>query len=263
VKKLYIIKIGGNIIDDANALDKFLSDFSNIKGLKILVHGGGKIATELAKKLGIAQTLVGGRRITDAETLKVTAMVYAGLVNKQIVALLQSHGVNALGLCGADANAIQSDKRNVKDVDYGFVGDITPSGIHSDLLSAFLEMGLVPVFSAITHNGKGQLLNTNADTIAATLAAALSKNYTVQLNYCFEKKGVLEHIDQEDSVIKTITQAQYRQLLLAGIISKGMIPKLDNAFEAIQKGVPYVVISHADDLINTTKNEHGGTTLVA
>jgi acetylglutamate kinase len=263
MKKLYIIKIGGNIIDDPISLEKFLMDFSKIDDPKILVHGGGKIASELAERLGVSQALVDGRRITDAETLKITAMVYAGLVNKQIVALLQSHEVNAIGLSGADANFIRSEKRNVKEIDYGFVGDISTSGINSELLSVFLEMNLVPVFSAITHNGKGQLLNTNADTIASVLATALAMNYNVQLNYCFEKKGVLENIDEENSVIKTITKSKYKELLLNGAISKGMIPKLDNAFQAIQNGVQSVVIAHVDELINTTKNEHAGTTLIA
>lgn len=263
MKKLYIIKIGGNIIDDSITLEKFLADFSKIEELKILVHGGGKVASDLAKKLGVSQALVNGRRITDSETLKITTMVYAGLVNKQIVALLQSYKVNAIGFSGADANIIPAKKRQVEDIDYGFVGDVSVSGINSEMLSGFLEMNLVPVFSAITHDGQGQLLNTNADTIASVLATALSKSYQVQLNYCFEKNGVLENIDEKNSVIKTITKTKYKQLLLDGTISKGMIPKLDNAFAAIQNGVQSVVIAHADELINTTKNEHAGTTLIA
>ena len=263
MKKLYIIKIGGNIIDNPIALEKFLMDFSKMQGLKILVHGGGKVASEFAKKMGVSQAMVNGRRITDAETLKITTMVYAGLINKQIVALLQSQHMDAIGLCGADSNIIKSSKREVADIDYGFVGDVLSSSINSNLLSVFLEMNLVPVFSAITHDGNGQLLNTNADSIASVLAVALSDKYNVQLNYCFEKNGVLENIEDENSVIKTITKTKYKQLLQTGIISKGMIPKLDSAFSAIQQGVCSVVIANADELINTTKNEHAGTTLIA
>lgn len=263
MKKLYIIKIGGNIIDDSVALEKFLVNFSKIEELKILVHGGGKVASELAKRMGVSQAMVNGRRITDSETLKITAMVYAGLINKQVVALLQSHKVNAIGLSGADANIIKTEKRKVEDIDYGYVGDVSSSGINSDMLSAFLGMNLVPVFSAITHDGAGQLLNTNADTIASVLAVALSEKYNVQLNYCFEKNGVLENIEDDNSVIKTITKTKYKQLLQEGVVSKGMIPKLDNAFSAIQNGVSSVVIANADELINTIQNEHSGTTLIA
>ena len=263
MKKLYIIKIGGNIIDDAAALEKFLVSFSKIDELKILIHGGGKTASELAKKLGVSQAMVNGRRITDEETLKITTMVYAGLINKQIIASLQAKKINAIGLSGADANLIQSTKRKAVDIDYGFVGDIDVSGVNSEMLNFFIEKKMVPVFSAITHDGNGQLLNTNADTIASVLAAALAENHDVQLNYCFEKNGVLENIEDKNSVIKTITKTKYKQLLLDGIISKGMIPKLDNAFTAIQNGVQSVIIAHADDLINTTKNEHSGTTLIA
>lgn len=263
MKKLYIIKIGGNIIDDETALEKVLVDFSMIDELKLLIHGGGKTASELAKKLGVSQAMVNGRRITDEETLKITTMVYAGLINKQIVALLQAKKVNAIGFSGADANVIQSTKREVVDIDYGFVGDVDVSGVNTKMLNFFIENGMVPVLSAITHDGNGLLLNTNADTIASVLASALSKSYDVQLNYCFEKKGVLENLEDENSVIKTITKTKYKQLLLDGTISKGMIPKLDNAFSAIQNGVQSVVIAHADELINTTKNEHAGTTLIA
>ena len=262
MKKLYIIKIGGNIIDDENALEKFLADFSMIDELKFLIHGGGKMASEMAKKLGVSQAMVNGRRITDGETLKITTMVYAGLINKQIVASLQAKKVNAIGLSGADANMIQATKRNSVDIDYGFVGDVYPAEVNTELLSLFIDSGLIPVFSAITHDGNGQLLNTNADTIASVLASALSVKYNVQLNYCFEKNGVLGNIEDENSVIKTITKTKYKQLLLDGTISKGMITKLDNAFSAIQNGVKSVVIAHADELINTTKNEHAGTTLI-
>ncbi|MDP2089627.1 MAG: acetylglutamate kinase [Flavobacteriaceae bacterium] len=262
MKKVYIIKIGGNVIDDADALEKFLNDFSKIDEYKILVHGGGKPASELAKKLGVSQSMVNGRRITDAETLKIVTMVYAGLINKQLVATLQSKKINAIGLSGADLNMISAQKRPIIDIDYGFVGDVDDTGVNTEVLSTFIETGIVPVFSAITHDGKGQLLNTNADTMASALAVALSKKYKIQLNYCFEKKGVLKNILDENSVIKTMTKTEYLQLLKDGIISEGMIPKLDNAFSAIQKGVSAVFIAHSSDLLKTIQNEHAGTKLI-
>lgn len=262
--KLHVIKIGGNVIDNPSALEKFLLDFSRVDDLKILIHGGGKLATQFAEKLGVEQTMVEGRRITDAETLKIATMVYAGFINKNIVAKLQSQHCNAIGLSGADGNAIQSSKRKVKAIDYGFVGDIESAGVNVNFISSLLDGGVVPVFSAITHNKEGQLLNTNADTIASALAVALSKKYEVQLNYCFEKKGVLRDVDDDTSVINTITSDSYKQLLAEGVIFKGMIPKLDNAFDAIKNGVSSVMIAHSDDLINIT-NEHGksGTKLIA
>lgn len=264
MEKVYIVKIGGNVIDNPAALEKFLTDFSKIAGQKVLVHGGGKLATDLAKQLNVPQEVVNGRRITDAETLKITAMVYAGLINKQIVASLQSKNVNAIGLSGADGNSIQSSKRKIADIDYGFVGDLDVKSVNANFVASLLRLTIVPVFSAITHDGKGQLLNTNADTISAALAVALSGSYDVQLNYCFEKKGVLKDVEDDDSVIETITPVDYKQLLSDGIISKGMIPKLDNAFDAIQKGVKSVVIAHANDLLNTThENKHAGTKLIA
>lgn len=264
MKKLQIIKIGGNVIDNPEELDKFLTDYATITDLKILVHGGGKVATELAKRLGIEQKMIDGRRITDTETLKITTMVYAGLINKQIVASLQAKHCNALGLSGTDGNTIKSSKRKVIDIDYGFVGDINSKGINSDFISILLENHISPVFSAITHNGKGQLLNTNADTIASALAVALSKKYDVQLNYCFEKNGVLRDVKDDNSVINTITQDSYKQLLTEGIIFKGMIPKLYNAFDAIRKGVNTVMIGHSKDLkIITKENGNTGTKLIA
>jgi acetylglutamate kinase len=264
MKKLQVIKIGGNVIDNPPELEKFLTDFSAISDLKILVHGGGKVATELAKRLGIEQEMVNGRRITDAETLKITAMVYAGLINKQVVASLQAKGCNAIGLSGADGNAIKSSKRKVVDIDYGFVGNIDSKGVNVDFISVLLESTVSPVFSAITHNGEGQLLNTNADTIASALAVALSKKYDVQLNYCFEKNGVLRNVEDDNSVINTITQDSYKQLLAEGVIFKGMIPKLDNAFDAIRNGVSSVMIAHSKDLTLITKgNGNTGTKLIA
>jgi acetylglutamate kinase len=262
--KIYIVKIGGNVIDDPIALEKFLGNFSQITGPKILVHGGGKLATDLAKQLNVPQELINGRRITNAETLKITTMVYAGLINKQIVASLQSKDVNAIGLSGADGNSIRSSKRKTAEIDYGFVGDLNAKSVNADFIAALLKLNITPVFSAITHDGAGQLLNTNADTISSALAVALSERYEVQLNYCFEKKGVLKNVEDEDSVIERITPQDYKELLNKGIISKGMIPKLDNAFEALQKGVKSVVIAHSNDLLNTThENEHAGTKLIA
>ncbi len=264
MKKVYIIKIGGNVIDNPVALEKFLNDFSLIADSTILVHGGGKLATEMAAQLNIPQQMIDGRRITDAETLKVTTMVYAGLINKQIVASLQAKKNNAIGLSGADGNSIQASKRKTGEIDYGFVGDIHAQSVNTGFISSLLDLNMTPVFSAITHNRDGQLLNTNADTIASALAVALSGKYDVQLNYCFEKKGVLKNINDDDSVIGTITPQNYKELLKDGIISKGMIPKIDNAFEAIQKGVKSVVIAHANDLLNTTNgNKRAGTKLIA
>lgn len=264
MEKVYIIKIGGNVIDNSQALEKFLNDFSAVEGSKILVHGGGKLATDLATQLNVPQQLVNGRRITDTETLKITTMVYAGLINKQIVAALQSNHINAIGLSGADGNSIQTTKRKTAEIDYGFVGDIHSKSVNAAFITSLLKLNIVPVFSAITHDGKGQLLNTNADTIASALAVALAPVYQVQLNYCFEKKGVLKNVDDDNSVIETITPQNYKVLLNEGIISKGMIPKLDNAFEAIQHGVKSVVIAHSNDLLNTThETKHAGTRLIA
>ncbi len=264
MKRLKIIKIGGNVIDDAIAMENFLSDFSKIKCAKILVHGGGKLATDIAKRLGVSQALLNGRRITDVETLKITTMVYAGLINKQIVASLQSKCINAIGLSGADGNSIKTKKREVVDIDFGFVGDVSADSVNANFIFSLLEVGISPVFSAITHDGNGQLLNTNADTIASALAIQLSKLYDVELMYCFEKKGVLKNAEDDSSVIHEITKTGYKQLLQEGIVSKGMIPKLDTAFSAIQNGVQSVVILHATDLLNKIyKNETIGTTLVA
>lgn len=262
--KVYVIKIGGNVIDNPGALERFLSDFSLMTGPKILVHGGGKLATDLAQQLNVPQEMINGRRITDAETLKITTMVYAGLINKQIVAVLQSKGINAIGLSGADGNSIRASQRKNTGIDYGFVGDLNTKSVNSDFISSLLKLNITPVFSAITHDGKGQLLNTNADTISSALAVALSSEYDVQLNYCFEKKGVLKNVDDDDSVIGIITPEYYKQLLNEGVISKGMIPKMDNAFDAIQQGVKSVLIAHSNDLLNTThENKHAGTKLIA
>lgn len=244
--KLTIIKVGGKIVEEADTLCQLLDDFATIEGWKILVHGGGRSATRLAEKLGIESRMVDGRRITDEETLKVVTMVYGGLVNKQIVAGLQGRGLNAIGLTGADMNVICSVKRAVKEVDYGFVGDI--QSVNTSCLKQLLEMGAVPVLAPLTHDGDGRLLNTNADTIAGEIAKALAGLYEVTLVYCFEKKGVLRNEDDESSVIRRIHTASYEQLKAESIVAGGMIPKLDNAFAAISAGVSRVVIASYSDI---------------
>jgi acetylglutamate kinase len=241
-QKLSIIKIGGNVIENKTELAKFLTLFANLDGLKILVHGGGKLATQLATKLGIESKMVGGRRITDAETLEVITMVYAGLTNKNIVVQLQAQNCNAIGLSGADGNAIQAHKRPVKEIDYGFAGDV--DGVNNSMISKLLSAELTPVFCAMTHDGNGQLLNTNADTIASELAIGMSELYDTTLYYCFEKKGVLMSIKDEDSVVEHINSETYQKLLTDGIIADGMLPKLENCFHALNKNVGKVCIGH-------------------
>jgi len=245
MEKLRILKIGGGILDDAPSLQQFLQLFAQIGGPKLLVHGGGKGASEMLRALGTAPNVVNGRRITDAATLDIVTMFYAGKTNKAIVAGLQQNGVNALGLSGADGNVLQAVKRPVRDIDYGFVGDLTPAGVNASLLGSLLGQGLTPVLCPITHDGHGQLLNTNADTIAATVAVALSQQFAVELHYCFEKNGVLRDVRDDDSVMAEINAAEYEQLKQAGIIADGMIPKLDNSFEALRQGVDKVIIGHA------------------
>lgn len=246
---LKIIKIGGNIIDDSRTLDVFLSHFKTLTGPKILVHGGGKLATQLAKKLNVPVKLNGGRRITDADTLEIITMVYAGKINKTIVAKLQATDCNALGLSGADANTIVSEKRPVQTIDYGFVGDI--KSVNTDLLYMLLKANITPVFCAITHDKNGQLLNTNADTIASELAIALATTFKTELYYCFEKTGVLRDITKDDSVIETINSDTYKALISDGSISDGMLPKLNNCFHAIDNNVKKVCIGKPDMLFDT------------
>ena len=245
---LHIIKIGGNVIDDAQQLEIFLEKFASVPGKKILVHGGGKIATRIASELGIEAKMVEGRRITDEKMLDVVTMVYAGLTNKNIVATLQKYNCDAIGLSGADGNVIKAVKRPVRQIDYGFAGDILADSVNPLAIKKFLDAGFIPVFSAITHNGNGQLLNTNADTIASALATALSDHYETALIYCFEKNGVLMNVEDENSVIENITAAEYQRYKDVGIISDGMVPKLDNAFDAINKGVRSVYIGNASNL---------------
>ncbi|MBJ6366627.1 acetylglutamate kinase [Snuella sedimenti] len=235
MEKLSIVKIGGNIIEDSTALKAFLKLFSNLEGKKILVHGGGKRATHIASKLGIESKMVNGRRITDAETLEVITMVYGGLVNKNIVAQLQALNVDAIGLTGADANSITSDKRPVKEVDFGFVGDVKRVAYKS--VNKLIEADFTPVFCAITHDGHGQLLNTNADTITSQIAVGMSNLYETSIYYCFELNGVLEDINDKNSVIKHIDTKRYGELLEQGIIADGMLPKLENCFDALNNGV--------------------------
>ena len=245
---LYIVKIGGNVIDNPDQLAGFLKKFTALPGRKILVHGGGKIATRMAADLGIEAKMVDGRRITDGEMLRVVTMVYAGLTNKQVVAQLQAGGCNAIGLSGADGNMIAANKRPVKDIDYGWVGDLHEASVNREGLSALLDSGFTPVFSAITHDGNGNLLNTNADTIASALAVAMSAVCATALVYCFEKKGVLRDVNDAGSVIREIPSAGFEQLKAEGVIADGMIPKLYNAFNAIESGVGEVYIGQADDL---------------
>jgi acetylglutamate kinase len=259
MEKLFVIKIGGNIVDDAGALDLFLKKFAAVEGKKILVHGGGKIASSIGKQLGIEPNYINGRRITDEATIDLVTMVYGGLINKKLVAALQSLHCNAIGLTGADANIIPASKRPVVEIDYGFVGDIASSQLAVSSLQLFLDNKLVPVVAPLTHDGKGQLLNTNADTIASTLAVALSKQYDVRLIYCFEKKGVLENMEDETSVITLINKEKYQQLLEDKKLADGILPKIDNAFAAINSGVQEVLIGHADDLLQNITVDTSGT----
>jgi acetylglutamate kinase len=256
--KLFIIKIGGNVLDNPEALKRFLTDFAQIKESKILIHGGGKIATKLGDQLGIESKYVNGRRITDAQTIDLVTMVYGGLVNKQIVAALQQLGCNAIGLTGADGNVIKAKKRPVKDVDYGFVGDVKSDSVNTTLLHLLLNQDTVPVFAPLTH-ADGSILNTNADTIASVLAVALSKLYEVRLIYCFEKRGVLMDIKQEDSVIHHLPKTMYDDLLTKSVFADGILPKLENAFDAIHSGVKEVLIGEATDLLKNTGPKTEGT----
>lgn len=241
---LTLIKVGGKIVEEASSLQRLLTDFAAISGHKLLVHGGGRSATRIAEQLGIESRMVDGRRITDAETLRVVTMVYGGLVNKNIVAGLQARGVNALGLTGADMDVIRSVKRPVKDIDYGYVGDV--ERVDARLLGDLIARGVVPVMAPLTHDGAGNLLNTNADTIASETARALAARFDVTLIYCFEKKGVLRDPDDEDSVIPSLNRQSFEALTADGTIAGGMIPKIENALAAIEAGVKRVIITRAD-----------------
>ena len=252
-EKITVIKVGGKIVEEEASLTALLDRFAAIDGRKVLIHGGGRSATRIAGLLGIESRMVDGRRITDSETLKVVTMVYGGLVNKNIVAGLQARGVNALGLTGADCNIIKAHKRPVKTIDYGFVGDVECAD--GDMLSRLIEQGITPIIAPLTHDGKGTMLNTNADTMAAETAKALATVYDTTLIYCFELPGVMRDPEDADSLIATITGESYKALLADGIISSGMIPKMENAFNAINNGVSKVIITKAD-AIDGTQGTH-------
>ena len=245
-KPLNIVKVGGAVVENDSSLNTLLAAFCSIEGNKILVTGGGKIATKMAADLGIESFMIEGRRITDEPMLKVVTMVYAGLVNKNVVAELQAKGVNAIGLCGADMNIINCTKRPVGRIDYGYVGDV--KSVNATALRTLIDAGAVPVLCPITHDGLGQLLNTNADTIASSIASALAVDYDVTLTYCFEKNGVLMDPDDPSSVIREMRKADFERYRDEEIVSGGMIPKLENAFNAIDAGVNKVVITNAENL---------------
>jgi acetylglutamate kinase len=245
MEELSIIKVGGKVVEEAESLKKLLDDFSGVAGKKILVHGGGRSATALAAKLGIETKMVDGRRITDAPMLEVVTMVYGGLVNKNIVAGLQARKVNAIGLTGADMNVVVSDKRAKGNIDYGFVGDIR--AVDANALDSLLSAGTIPVIAPLSHDGKGSMLNINADTMASTVAVALASKYKVKLVFCFELQGVMKDVNDPSSVINEITPSEYEKLKQDGVIEGGMIPKLDNSFEALRKGVSLVRITSAND----------------
>lgn len=248
---LKIIKIGGNVINDEIALTSFLKDFASVEGPKILVHGGGKKATDVSSAMGLVPQMINGRRVTDEATVEVVTMVYAGLLNKKIVAQLQQFNCNALGLSGADGNCILAHKRIVNDVDYGFAGDV--DAINTDFINVLLQNNVTPIFCAITHDKKGQLLNTNADTIVSEVAIGMSKLYDTELNFVFELKGVLKSIEDKNSVISHINQVTYKELIDNGIIADGMLPKIHNCFNALEKGVGKVKIGDASLVKNNNK----------
>jgi acetylglutamate kinase len=258
--QLTIIKIGGNVVDNPTLRENFLKDFAQIPSPKILVHGGGKIATQVAVKMDVETVMVEGRRITDKAMLDVVTMVYGGLVNKTLVAQLQSRGVNTIGLTGADAGVILSKKRPVATIDYGFVGDIEK--VDNIFIDSLLQQNLTPIFAPLTYDKEGNMLNTNADTIAQSLAIAMSKNYEVNLVYCFEKKGVLTDVDDDNSVIPELQKPYYEQLKTNGAIHTGMIPKLDNAFKAIGEGVSQVTICHAAEVRLAVNDGVAGTRIM-
>ncbi len=245
-EKLTIVKVGGKVVEEEDSLSRLLAAFAAIEGRKMLVHGGGRSATKIAARLGIESRMADGRRVTDADMLDVVTMVYGGLVNKNIVARLQAQGVNALGLTGADMDVVRSRKREAKDVDYGFVGDV--DAVDAALLADLVGKRVVPVMAPLTHDGQGRILNTNADTIAGETAKAMAGAFDVTLVFCFEKKGVLRDTDDDASLIPRLDEDEFRRYVEQGIIQGGMIPKLENAFEAIRAGVGRVVITAAPDV---------------
>jgi len=257
-EKLYVIKIGGNVIDDEAQFREFLESFAAVPGKKILVHGGGKIATTIGSRLAIESRYTDGRRLTDDATIDLVTMVYGGLINKKIVARLQALDCNAFGLCGADGNSLEARKRPAGTVDYGWAGDLEASRINRGTWTVLLQGGFIPVVASLTHDGEGHILNTNADTIASTLAIALSGLYTVQLIFCFEKDGVLTDIDDPGSVVSMLDAPLYRALKEKKKLVAGILPKIDNAFSARQQGVQEVVIGNSKNLLQLICNE-GGT----
>lgn len=254
MEQITVIKIGGNVIDNPAALAAFVRNLASLEGPKILIHGGGKLATRLAERMEIPVQMIEGRRITDKATLDIVTMVYAGLINKQIVAALQAAGCNALGLSGADGNIVRAHRRTPSPIDYGFVGDI--DAVDSNLLKTLLEAGITPVFSAIMHDGKGNLLNCNADSVATAVALGAAAIAPTDLVFCFEKRGVLRDAEDDASVIGRITAANYAALKAEGAVKGGMIPKIENALKAVEQGVRSVRIKHADDLLH-----EAGTTI--
>ena len=261
-QQLRIFKIGGKVVEDKEQLSSFLAAFAKMEGTKVLVHGGGKWVSEMSLRLGIEVKLVDGRRITDADTLEVVKMMLAGVANKNIVSKLQGYGCNAIGLTGADGNTILADKRPLKNgVDYGFVGDVKE--VNHEVIQNIINAGLVPVFAAMTHDGLGNLFNTNADTIASSVAVGMAKDFDVELNYCFELNGVLKNIDDANSVISEISHSNYNQLKDEGIINSGMIPKIDNAFDALKSGVKAVRIMNSKHIVALAEGEtHVGTIIL-
>jgi acetylglutamate kinase len=256
-----IVKIGGNVLDDALGLQTFIANFAAVPGAKILVHGGGKIATKLGAKLGLEAKYIDGRRITDEDTLQLVTMVYGGLINKQLVAALQAKGCNAIGLTGADGNIIPAQKRPAQPIDYGWVGDVRPDEVNVALLHSILKQNLAIVCAPLTHDRQGNMLNTNADTIASALAVALSALYEVQLIYCFEKKGVLLEVEDEDSVLSRINRADFIALKNSQKLHSGILPKVENALKAVESGVNKVIIGHASALPAHTQAQSPGTTI--
>lgn len=250
--RIKVVKIGGNVVDNPDALISFVDQFKRLAGPKVLIHGGGKEATRLSEALGIETVMIDGRRVTSAETLEVCTMVYAGLINKRIIALMQANGIDAIGLTGADACVITASRRSPVPVDYGFVGDIDPLDVDESVISGFLKDGIVPVFCAIMHDGNGQLLNCNADSVAAAVAAAVSRISPVDLIYCFEKAGVLADETDDSSAFHLIDPETYESLKESGVVSKGMIPKIDNCMKALRDGVSEVYIKSADNLLDAS-----------
>jgi acetylglutamate kinase len=256
-----VVKIGGNVVDDPQSLQDFLRQFENIPGKKILVHGGGKIATSLASKLGIPTQMIDGRRVTDQASLEIAVMTYAGKINKEITAMLNGMNCRAMGLCGADAGLMRATKRSPVPVDFGFVGNLTAEGVNAGLLQLLLDAGITPVIAPLTHDGKGQLLNTNADTIAGCIASALATTAAVQLLFCFEKKGVLSNPDDEDKPLLLLDKSSMQQLAENGTISRGMLPKLNAGFYAREKGVKNVRIGFSGELHGMISQETACTEL--